>query len=374
MLFKIEYLSKLYRDRRGVFSILTAIILPLIVVIATAGFEFLRVYNARLNSQYIADSAAFAAILDAASQDPEANAIDYMNEAFKNMDFVGASLAKITLKKLEADLDDDREGIKVGISATVETPFLKLANVDEVDYYVTAHAKTECQPYEAEYLGDADFDDDTQEYVLTPDKYYKYGWVWLNKKFDLTLRQDIRLRFNFGTRNADGADGMAFSMHNDLSGNTAQGQVGESLGVAWHPAYEQTEAKIVAPAVVVEFDTWRNGFNSDPVNDHTAVFTIGNAERDYNADNAYLQHGAPNELVAKKTLTNIENGEYYHVRFIWDPDTEELIYFFDGTKIGQVKFDVIDFLGTDEATLGFSASTGGARNRQTVCFSKVMLD
>ncbi|MEO0637389.1 MAG: hypothetical protein AAFY73_12150 [Pseudomonadota bacterium] len=359
------------------FALQVGLILPVLFVTMTGGLDFLRVYNAHQNLQFTLDSAAYSAMMEAATKNPKDAAEDFINEALQHSNSkYQFAVAETRIKDLDVKLSDDGRSLSIKAVGEMETPFLSLARMETMDFAVSADASVECKPYKANYIGHAFLNDD-DEYVMTVADYFQKGWAWVEGKFDLNQRQDIRLQLYFGTRNGNGADGIAFSIHNDLGGENATGQAGESLGVAFHPQAPgnglgpNNEDNIVAPAIVVEFDTWRNAF--DPPEDHTAVFTIGNKERNYTLQNGYLDHRRDNELMPLKKLPNLEDGKFHYARFIWDPEINKLIYFFDGEKIGEVDFDLIDFLGSDEAWMGFSASTGGAINEHRACFSRVTI-
>lgn len=359
-----------FSNDRGVVAIIVALLLPVFLAASLGGLDVYKAYNSRLAMQFIVDSAAYSAMKDIASNDPQVSAKKFVRESSENEKFADSG-GDIRIASLNADLDRNSSILTVRASVDVKTPFLNIIGMEKFTYVVEGRAEYKCRAYDARYLGNA-YKNAADEYVVTPDQFNQRGWVWLTNRFDLSKTQSISLRFYFGNKDAGGADGMTFTIQNDLSEFNAMGWHGESLGVAWHPypSYPKNEDTIVAPAMVVEFDTWYNGSEGDPALDHTAIFTLGDKWRRYNSDNAFLDHRRPNQIMPYKSLGNIEDNQYHYARFVWDADARKIVYYFDGRKMHEQRFNLVDFLGTSEAIVGFTASTGGARNEHKVCFAR----
>jgi hypothetical protein len=352
--------------------------IPAITVICLGGLDLYKVYNSRQSVRSIFDSATHSAMLDAASADPAQNVKDQIRSVFDDNNSNNAS-NPVTLAEITASSNTDRTKLKVEATVKVPTPTLSLLGIPSMSYKIETSAVFECKPIEGNYIADS-FLNAENEYVVTPDQNWKKGFIWVKTPFDLTKLQSIRLRLYFGTNDANGADGMAFTIQNDNDGIYARGQTGKGLGVSAgdldllriHP-FERGN-HVVAPAVVVEFDTHRNTQYNDPAEDHTSIFLLGNKQGNYdNPNDFHLEHGAQNELIPLKTLGNIEDGKYHYARFIWDPESSKLIYFFDAQKVGEKSFDLIDFLGSQNALFGFSASTGAKKNLHKACFGQVRI-
>jgi gliding motility-associated-like protein len=185
-------------------------------------------------------------------------------------------------------------------------------------------------------------------YELTPDSKNQEGNIMSRQKIDLKKDFTIAVTMNFGRENfiTSGADGIAFILATDtiipVSG------LGGGLGYIG-----------VTPSLVVEFDTYQNVPYNDPAEDHVAL----------------IRNGSPNH--ASNTISgpfplgsNIEDTKDHDVVFSWKADIQEFTVYFDCIKVlGYVGPITGPFLGgSSTAYWGFSASTGSAYNRQTVCF------
>jgi hypothetical protein len=147
-----------------------------------------------------------------------------------------------------------------------------------------------------------------------------------------------------------GADGIAFVLQNL---DTGQGSTGGGLGYGGGTP--------ISPSMAIEFDTWTNG-GADPATgeDHIAFVTNGNTDT--------------MPLAADITLVdNLENGNYHTVVISWNPDTQILGYDFthsNRTVYSDTKsVNLIAMMGTPIAFWGFTASTGGFNNEQSVRFN-----
>jgi hypothetical protein len=83
------------------------------------------------------------------------------------------------------------------------------------------------------------------------------GAVWDNIQINLNNPFEFDLEINLGSKNSNGADGIAFVLQPI---NTSQGSSGGGLGYG-----------SISPSFCVEFDTWRNGQYADPTYDHIAI-------------------------------------------------------------------------------------------------------
>jgi|GEM_PF-5115940 len=184
---------------------------------------------------------------------------------------------------------------------------------------------------------------------LTPNLNTQVGAAWYRRRLDMRVNFRIAVELYLGASDA-GADGIAFVLQNL---DTGQGSTGGGLGYGGGAP--------ISPSMAIEFDTWTNG-GADPATgeDHIAFVTNGNANT--------------MPLAADITLVdNLENGNYHSVVISWDPDTQVLDYEFthsNGTiYIDTKSVNLIAMMGTPIAFWGFTASTGGARNEQSVRFN-----
>jgi gliding motility-associated-like protein len=177
---------------------------------------------------------------------------------------------------------------------------------------------------------------------LTSNQNTQLGCAWQQELVDFSQPFTNAVTMNFGT-NDGGADGMCMVYHLDPAGDAACGTNGGEIGAGG-----------ITNSLIIEFDTWQNADNMDPFQDHIAVNING-------------EMGAP--LTPPAILPNIENGQDYQVEFSWDPTTMTYEVYFDGVLQITGMFDVIAncFNGESLVYCGYTGSTGGASNLQTVC-------
>ena len=175
------------------------------------------------------------------------------------------------------------------------------------------------------------------------------GASWYRRRLDMRVNFRIAVELYLGANDA-GADGIAFVLQNL---DTGQGSTGGGLGYGGGTP--------ISPSMAIEFDTWTNG-GADPATgeDHIAFVTNGNTDT--------------MPLAADITLVdNLENGNYHIVVISWNPDTQILGYDFthsNGTVYSDTKsVNLIAMMGTPIAFWGFTASTGGFNNEQSVRFN-----
>lgn len=190
-------------------------------------------------------------------------------------------------------------------------------------------------------------------YQLTRDVGFQTGVVWYRDKLNLNQPFDIEFTMNFGTNDATGADGIAFIIQ--TVGNQAVGNSGGGLGFYGF-----------SPSLGIEFDTWDNsrevGVSGDLASDHIAVL-----------QNGHVFHLTSDNLAgpvqASITNENIEDGRDHTVRISWQPQTQTLRVYFDCNLRITLQKDIVKDIFKNNADVwwGFSASTGGGVNNQTVC-------
>ena len=176
---------------------------------------------------------------------------------------------------------------------------------------------------------------------LTSTGISQQGCMWLEDPIDFSVAFSHTVTINLGN-NDGGADGICliYQSNNDAICGVLGGGIG---------------AEGIPNSFIVEFDTWNNGAGvNDIPNDHAAVEINGDIN---------------NPIEGPVDLGNIEDGQDYSLTFDWDPATMTYTVTFDGSVILSGVFDIIAncFGGNDMAWWGFSASTGGAFNNQTVC-------
>jgi len=186
-------------------------------------------------------------------------------------------------------------------------------------------------------------------FQITPAINNHAGSVWSQNKVSLANDFEVRADLYFGTKDIDGADGIAFVFQPLCTG---VGGVGGGIG------YEG-----ITPSLAVEYDTYQNAAdNNDPFQDHIAL-----------QRNGILVHAAPNMLAGVSLLPNIENGANHSTVITWDAGAQTLTVFFDGVLQFSYNGDIVAniFGGNPEVFWGFTAATGGLNNDQRVCITDV---
>lgn len=190
---------------------------------------------------------------------------------------------------------------------------------------------------------------------LTTGSSFSYGSLFLNNTINLNNPFDYSFKLNFGDRDADGADGMVFVIHNDPRGADALGCVGMGLGFSsstytndWLP-----ESSPIMNSIAIEFDTYKNSEKGDPAEDHLAYVENGdNNHNDFSG--TYL-----------KKLSNIEDGQFHTFRITWNPANNNLrVYFDDVLKLSLYK-SLRSIIG-NTAYIGFTSTTGESANKHIV--------
>src|SRR6478736_3675554 len=185
-------------------------------------------------------------------------------------------------------------------------------------------------------------------FQLTPDAASQNGAVWNNTKIDLAANSfDLTFKANFGTKDANGADGIALVFQSDADGLAAlgTGTMGQYMGFQG-----------IAPSLNVEFDTYNNGTTAA---DHISVSKNGSS----NAGNQLTS-----AIQALASNANIEDGADHTILVSWDGAAKTLFVSFDGTLRQSYSDNVVStiFGGNGNIYWGFTASTGSYTKRQSV--------
>lgn len=185
---------------------------------------------------------------------------------------------------------------------------------------------------------------------LTEEVMSQAGSVWYDTLISLEDDFNVDFYINLGDLDAGGADGIAFVLQ---PVSTGLGSVGGGLG------YDGIE-----PSLDVEFDTWQNADNNDPVYDHVSIMRDG-----------VLDHLAVTALTPATQIIsgidNAEDGDFHKVNIVWLADLQTISVFVDCDLrvfyTGDIVADIFD--GDPLVYMGFTAATGGSYNYQTVCFN-----
>ncbi|HAA19591.1 MAG TPA: hypothetical protein DCP28_12770, partial [Cytophagales bacterium] len=187
-------------------------------------------------------------------------------------------------------------------------------------------------------------------YQLTPNENSIAGAIWMNQQVLLTEDFVVNALLNFGDRDGNGADGIAFVLHKHQNGLLSRGDDAQEMGAGG-----------LDPGIAIEFDTFSNssGFG-DITEDHVAV----------SSTQTRISFGTPLEgpYPMDELGSNFEDGQDHEVQISWDASASLITVFIDGEQRIHFTYDVVNqiFSGDPWAYLGFTASTGGARNDQQV--------
>ena len=195
---------------------------------------------------------------------------------------------------------------------------------------------------------------------LTPDRPYAQGIAYSTTKLDLGNYFEIQFDIYLGDKNDNGADGITFVIHNDSREYQAFGGWGEGMGYGRMNPYGN--GNNISPSVAVEFDTYQNAVQNDPLMDHIAYLENGYSYHEY------FWNGNSDQF-------NLEDGELHDFRFRWNPTDEEITVYLDGMVVYQGKRDLLNdiFSGQRSVIWGFTASTGRLHNLQYFCLRRLAM-
>ncbi|MDF2187119.1 PKD domain-containing protein [Paraflavitalea sp. CAU 1676] len=186
--------------------------------------------------------------------------------------------------------------------------------------------------------------------TLTTEGNYQTGSIWNKNKIDLRQSFDYKFNVFLGSKDTDGADGIAFVLQNI---SLSIGTTGEGMGFSG-----------VTPSIGILLDTYQNGNHTDPDYDHISINRDGD-----------VSHISTNNLAGPVTAVsganNIEDGQWHTFRVIWDVPTKTIAAHIDGVERVKTTLDLIpQVFGNDPMVFwGFTAATGGLNNRQRICTS-----
>ncbi|PRP84896.1 hypothetical protein PROFUN_07550 [Planoprotostelium fungivorum] len=161
------------------------------------------------------------------------------------------------------------------------------------------------------------------------------GAAWLTDKVDVSEPFSVEFKFQITER---GADGLAFVLQNE--GPSAKGRDGSDLGYGGIPR-----------SVAIEMDTYDSGTHGDPSGNHVSVNSRGELP---NSAHHSFSLGCTRELAVQ-----LADGGVHHVKVVY-LDGSLYVYVDDLQRaVLKVKILLTDYLGSGQAWIGFTASTGG---------------
>ncbi|HNL07353.1 MAG TPA: L-type lectin-domain containing protein, partial [Chitinophagales bacterium] len=191
---------------------------------------------------------------------------------------------------------------------------------------------------------------DSHCYRLTPTQMFQIGAMWNPTPISLSQDFEVEVLANFDCFDADGADGVVFTLQ--PMGTSALGTTGEDMGFGF-----------ISPSFGVEFDTYQDFNKDDPTFDHIAVVKNGD-----------VAHWSNNTLVqpiqASVLSANIEDCNDHLLKIEWDAATHTISVYFDCVLRVTYSNDIAStiFGGSDMVYWGFTAATGGFFSNQDICF------
>jgi gliding motility-associated-like protein len=193
-------------------------------------------------------------------------------------------------------------------------------------------------------------------YAVTPAANFQNGTLWSIDQIDLESDFDIEFYMNYGSNDANGADGMVFVLQQ--IGTGAIGTNGSGMGFQGFNT-----------SFGIEFDTYTNSADpttgqnmNDPLFDHVAFLK-----------NGVVNHATANNLAgpvqASSTSANIEDGLDHLVRITWNHSTMQVQLYFDCNLRLSATVDLLGTIFTTNSVVyfGFTGSTGGFNNIQSIC-------
>ncbi len=224
---------------------------------------------------------------------------------------------------------------------------------------------------------------------ITPASTNQIGWVYSMERFNLNQNQNMVFDIYVGTA-GNAADGVVFVLHNDPRGFNAAGCRGQALGYGGQAGFQVNcdlpnggTGQAITPSIGVEFDIFRNSDWNEPICDHVAFLSNGNANHVgagadlTNIANGYVFGGASPIPCA------INNGRLHELEIDWKAAPINLLTVFftfnsNGTEAGKVRVKVLERnipnlitqLGTAEPFWGFTGSTGGFATQQYFCMDE----
>lgn len=199
---------------------------------------------------------------------------------------------------------------------------------------------------------------------LTEEQGNQAGSVWSEDRINFAESFIIRYDAYLGTKDGNGADGIATVFHNDPAGHATVGDEGYGIGAAG-----------IQHGLALELDTWENNATSgDLVNDHGMIWVT-----DGTATSGGGEFPTPIvNLTNAVDLGDLEDGNWHNVVVSWNAATRTLSYTVNGINAGtythsgsldnfcQTYFNIPASETNKLVYFGYTASTGGSSNEQSI--------
>lgn len=184
---------------------------------------------------------------------------------------------------------------------------------------------------------------------LTEATTWQGGAAWYKTPVNLKNPFQMEIDVSFGCKDYNGADGMVFIFHPELT----TGYAGEGMGFGR-----------LAPSFGIEMDTYENYHLDDPPYDHVAFMQHGRMHHYY---------GITDPVPLAKSGANIEDCGSHRVKINWDSGKQLIQFYFDGDMRLQKQINLVDqiFGGDPVVYWGLSSATGSMVNRHLVCLESL---
>lgn len=211
------------------------------------------------------------------------------------------------------------------------------------------------------------------EFIITPNQPSTKGAIWYQNQIDLNENFELVANINLGcdTITSSGGDGIAFVIHNGGPNQPNSPYGGGELG------YGSLDPSIsINPSLAIQFDTYTdNAIDypsiNDPIFDHLALMKNGSIEHNSAEDILTVPFG--------NNIIDIEDCDLYsnqQITIHWNAiDTILQLFYCNGIDdkdtLIDIKYDIKNeiFSGSNQAYLGFTGSTGSAKNLQKIAIT-----
>jgi len=183
------------------------------------------------------------------------------------------------------------------------------------------------------------------------------GAAMFTDKVDFREPFTIAFEVYLGTRDWNGADGMAMVFHNDPDGSGALGRPGSALGAGG-----------IKNGIALEFDTYHG--SSENLGRYTSWWMDHTSIWDTDQMGGHLGRDPQSYLTRAIGHGNLEDGKWHEAEISWDPGTRTLSYTLNGADAGSVSpFHYRAYFGgAHRVHFGITAATGGYTNIQRIRF------
>lgn len=187
-------------------------------------------------------------------------------------------------------------------------------------------------------------------FQLTDAYRWQGGSVWYGRQVDLHDAFSLEFDVFLGCLDEEGADGIVFILHPDLT----TGYAGEGMGFGG-----------LRPSFGIEMDTYRNYHLGDPGFDHAAFMVDG-----------FLNHGygLTEPISLANNNRNLEDCNFHRVKIEWDASSMIIKFIFDGSVRITKNIDLVNdvFDGLSNVYWGFTSATGDKINKHQICLEKLV--